>query len=194
MTTSRVIELLLSQLTNELVVSANGYISRQLFNCHDRKTNFYMLGSMGLASSIALGVALAQPDRRVVAIDGDGNLLMSLGALTMIGGCRPKNLIHIVIDNEQYATNGGQRSLSAKVDLVDVALAAGYDSSSLSVTEFKFGTAVHSALRRQGTTFIVAKTVPDAEVPARIDRSPESIAERFKAACANSNSDSGAMA
>lgn len=187
MTTSRVIELLLSQLTNELVVSANGYISRQLFDCHDRNTNFYMLGSMGLVSSIALGLAIAQPHRKVIAIDGDGNLLMSLGALTMIGGWQPKNLIHIVIDNEQYATTGGQPSLSAKVDLVHLALAAGYDSSSLSVSAFEFSSLVHNALRRHGTTFIVAKVVPDVEIPARVDRSPESIAERFKAACANSD-------
>ena len=187
MTTSRVIELLLSQLKNEVVISANGYISRQLFDCHDRNTNFYMLGSMGLASSIALGLALAQPYRKVIAIDGDGNLLMSLGALTMIGGCRPKNLIHVVIDNEQYATTGGQRSPSAKVDLVHLALAAGYDSSSLCVSAFEFCSSVHNALRRHGTTFIVAKAVPDAEVPARVDLSPENIAERFKAACANSD-------
>lgn len=185
MTTSGVIELLLSHLTNELVVSANGYISRQLFHCHDRNTNFYMLGSMGLASSIALGVALAQPHRKVIAIDGDGNLLMSLGALTMIGGCRPTNLIHIVIDNEQYETTGGQCSLSAKVDLVQFALAAGYDSSSLSVSAVEFGSSVYNALRRCGTTFMVTKVGPDTGVPPRVARSPESIAERFKAACAN---------
>jgi thiamine pyrophosphate-dependent acetolactate synthase large subunit-like protein len=186
-TTSGVIELLLSHLTNELVVSANGYISRRLFNCHDRNTNFYMLGSMGLASSIALGVALAQPHRKVIVIDGDGNVLMSLGALTMIGGCRPTNLIHIAIDNEQYATTGGQRSLSAKVDLVQLALAAGYDSSSLSVSASEFCSSVHNALRRHGTTFIVAKVAPDTGVPPRVDRSPKSIAERSKGACANSD-------
>lgn len=189
MTTSRVIELLLSQLTNELIVSANGYISRHLFNCHDRNTNFYMLGSMGLASSIALGVALAQPSRKVIAIDGDGNLLMSLGALTMIGGCRPKNLIHLVIDNEQYATTGGQRSLSANADLVHVALASGYDSSSLSVDAVEFCSSVQSALGRLGTSFIVVKAISDAEVPPRVHRNPENIAERFRAACRNSDLD-----
>ena len=152
MTTSRVIELLMSQLTTELVISANGYISRHLFKRHDRNSNFYMLGSMGLASSIALGVALAKPDRKVIAIDGDGNLLMSLGTLAMIGGCCPKNLIHIVIDNEQYETTGGQRSLSVTVDLVQLALAAGYNSSSLSVNGSEFVSSVQSALRRDGSS------------------------------------------
>lgn len=186
MTTLSVIEVLLGQLTNELVVSANGHISRQLFNCRDRSANFYMLGSMGLASSIALGVALAQPSRKVIAIDGDGNLLMSLGGLAMIGGCRPTNLIHIVIDNEQYATTGGQLSLSANVDLVNVALAAGYDTACASKSSLELCSSIHAALHRQGTTFIVAKTVADADVPPRVDRSPESIAERFRVACANS--------
>jgi thiamine pyrophosphate-dependent acetolactate synthase large subunit-like protein len=144
-----------------------------------------MLGSMGLASSIALGVALALPRRKVIVIDGDGNLLMSLGALTMIGGCRPKNLIHVVIDNEQYETTGGQRSLSAKVDFGQLALAAGYYSAFLSADGSEFVSSVRDALRQDGPTFIIAKAVPDLEAPPRVSQSPESIAERFKLTCTN---------
>jgi len=73
------ITMILGQIRDELVVAANGWISRETCAAHDRAENFYMLGSMGLASSIGLGLALAQPERRVVVFDGDGNLLMALG-------------------------------------------------------------------------------------------------------------------
>ena len=71
-------------LKNEPTVLANGYISREFFNVTDRKENFYMIGSMGLASAIGLGVALAQPERRILVFDGDGNVLMAMGTLAMI--------------------------------------------------------------------------------------------------------------
>ena len=75
------------------IISANGYISRDLFEIADRETNFYMIGSMGLSSSIALGVALKNPRKRVYVFDGDGNILMNLGSLTTIGKLKQKNLI-----------------------------------------------------------------------------------------------------
>ena len=112
--------------TNEAVVVANGFLSRWAFRCKDAPENFYMLGSMGLALSIGLGVAYAQPSRRVLVIDGDGNLLMSLGVLAMVGYAAPPNLSHIVIDNRQYASTGGQASISGKVQMARIALAAGY--------------------------------------------------------------------
>ena len=73
------------------IIAANGYISRDLFEVDDKNTNFYMIGSMGLSSSIALGVALKNPKKRVYIFDGDGNLLMNLGSLTTIGKLKPKN-------------------------------------------------------------------------------------------------------
>ena len=78
------------------IISANGYISRDLFNVLDKKSNFYMIGSMGLASSIGLGVALKNPGKRIFVFDGDGNILMNLGSLVTIGSMKPKNLIHII--------------------------------------------------------------------------------------------------
>ena len=86
-------------LQDEAVVLANGFISRECFQVRDRPGNFYMIGSMGLASSIGLGVALAQPQRKTLIFDGDGNVLMAMGTLAMIASCAPKNLIHIVIDS-----------------------------------------------------------------------------------------------
>ena len=81
---------------NHPIISANGLISRDLFETDDKDTNFYMIGSMGLASSIALGVALKNPGKRVYVFDGDGNILMNLGSLTTIGKLKPKNLVHLV--------------------------------------------------------------------------------------------------
>ena len=93
------IELCLSEIKEQPIIAANGFISRDLFNVKDKNTNFYMIGSMGLASSIGLGVALKRPKKKIFVFDGDGNILMNLGSLTTIGSLKPKNLIHVVFDN-----------------------------------------------------------------------------------------------
>ena len=112
-------------LTDEPAIHANGYICRESFNIKDREENFYMIGSMGLASSIGLGVAINRPDQKTIVIDGDGNVLMSMGTLAMIAAAAPKNLLHIVIDNEVYESTGSQGSLSNSVALEQVAQSAG---------------------------------------------------------------------
>jgi thiamine pyrophosphate-dependent acetolactate synthase large subunit-like protein len=112
-------------LQDELVVHANGFISRESFNLEDRLGNFYMIGSMGLASSIGLGVAMNRPERRVVVFDGDGNVLMNMGSLALIGATQPQNFVHIVFDNEAYGSTGNQRSISAQVALEDIARSSG---------------------------------------------------------------------
>jgi len=96
---------------DELVISANGLISRELFTIKDSPRNFYMLGSMGLASSIGFGLAFSLPNKKVVVIDGDGNILMNLGSLATIGHFAPSNLIHFVLDNEMHASTGGQPTM-----------------------------------------------------------------------------------
>ena len=93
------IEIICNCLTDEIVISANGFISRDLFSTLDKSTNFYMIGSMGLASSIGLGVALKNPKKQVIVFDGDGNVLMNLGSLVTIGSLKVKNFIHILFDN-----------------------------------------------------------------------------------------------
>ncbi|MEK6764724.1 MAG: thiamine pyrophosphate-dependent enzyme, partial [Planctomycetota bacterium] len=113
-------------LTDQLVVCANGLISRETFSIRDRTENFYMIGSMGLASSIGLGVALNKPSRKVIILDGDGNLLMNLGSLPMIGFLQPKNLLHIVLDNEVYASTGNQPTISNVIELEEIAKSAKY--------------------------------------------------------------------
>jgi phosphonopyruvate decarboxylase len=95
------------------VVASLGHPAYDLFATGDRDTYFYTWGSMGLASSIGLGLAMAKPDRRVVVIDGDGSLLMNLGSLATIGWVAPTNLTVIVIDNRLYGTTGGQETATA---------------------------------------------------------------------------------
>ena len=124
---------LLPLLGDEPVVHANGFICRESFSIKDREENFYMIGSMGLASSIGLGVALCKPDRKVIVLDGDGNVLMSMGTLAMISAEAPNNLVHVVIDNEVYESTGKQRSISNAVPLEQVAKSAGYRCSQKSL-------------------------------------------------------------
>lgn len=112
----------------DIVVATTGYTARELYACEDRANQLYVVGSMGCASSVALGLALARPDRRVVVVDGDGAMLMRLGALPILAYVRPANLVHILLDNEAYESTGGQATVSHAVDLARVAEACGYEN------------------------------------------------------------------
>ena len=105
------------EIKNAHIVSANGFVSRDLFNVLDKNSNFYMIGSMGLASSIGLGIALKNPKKRIYVFDGDGNILMNLGSLATISKIKPKNLIHIVFDNNSHESTGGQPTDTNKISL-----------------------------------------------------------------------------
>src|SRR6202041_3625398 len=108
----------------EAVIGGIGYTNFDLWGAGQRPQNFYMLGSMGLAVPIALGVALAQPQRRVFALEGDGSILMQLGCLSTIAMLAPKNLCMIVMDNGIYQITGAQPTPAASVSDI-VAIAAG---------------------------------------------------------------------
>ena len=112
-------------LPSHALVCANGLVSRAAYR-HDAPRAFYMLGSIGLAGAIGLGVALARPELPVAVFDGDGNVLMGLGALAMVGDARPENLLHVVFDNNRYEGTGGQPSVSGVTALERVAEACGY--------------------------------------------------------------------
>ncbi len=126
MTRFDAIDLTRRTLTDEPVVVNLGHAAYELFAAGDRPLNFYTWGSMGLTSSVALGLALARPDRRVVALDGDGSLLMNLGSLATIAACAPPNLLVLVLDNGRYGTTGGQPTATAgDADLAAAARAMG---------------------------------------------------------------------
>ena len=112
------------------VIASLGHPAYDLFAAGDRPANFYTWGSMGLASSLGLGLALARPDLRVFVLDGDGSLLMNLGSLATIGWTRPGGLVLIVWDNELYGTTGGQASATAHgADLEAAARAMGFQQT-----------------------------------------------------------------
>jgi TPP-dependent indolepyruvate ferredoxin oxidoreductase alpha subunit len=98
----------------EAVIGGIGNTNFDLWSAGHRPQNFYMLGSMGLAIPIAFGVALAQPQRHVIALEGDGSLLMQLGSLVTIAAQRPKNLTMVIMDNGLYQITGGQPTPAAR--------------------------------------------------------------------------------
>jgi phosphonopyruvate decarboxylase len=174
------ITVIVKELGDDPVIHANGYMCRESFAVGDRPQNFYMIGSMGLASAIGLGLALVRPERRTVVFDGDGNLLMSLGILAMVGSLCPRNLVHIVFDNEVYGSTGGQPSPSREARLDRLARSAGYPTATAATTPDEVTAALRSADVDGGPHFILVK-VTAAESPApRIPHTPRIIRDRFK--------------
>ena len=116
------------------IVSTTGKASRELFetraaNGQSHKYDFLTVGSMGHSSSIALGVAINKPDRRIWCVDGDGAVLMHMGSMAVMGANKPKNLIHVVINNAAHETVGGMPTVAGQIDLVAVAKACGYPNA-----------------------------------------------------------------
>ena len=163
----------------EAVVGGIGNTNFDLWAAGQRPQNFYMLGSMGLAAPIALGVAMAQPERQVFALEGDGSLLMQLGVLGTIAKVQPKNLAVIVWDNGAYQITGSQPTLTAStVDLVAIAKGAGMQSCAWAVDEAHFEALVDLALQGRGPIFIGART--DNQPPAGVtEREANRIRTRF---------------
>ena len=125
----------------------------------DRPRNFYMWNSMGMASSIGLGLALARPDLRVVVLDGDGSVLMNLGTFATLARYRPRNLIHVIFDNGSLLSTGGfeSQTFSGVTDLDAIARGAGIRNVAHAVTTLDFGEAFLAAIERQELSVIVAK-------------------------------------
>ena len=166
----------------DLIVHANGAISRESFYCKDRSANFYLLGSMGLAASVGLGIAVSCPDRKVIILDGDGNLLMGLGNLAQIGAAKVQNLAHVVLDNGVYGTTGNQPTIAGKVDFSAVARSCGYRQAGTFSTAGEIDNALTMFRQKGGPSLIhipVSKDVP-VSTP-RIPYSASEIKERFLA-------------
>lgn len=169
---------------DEAVIGGIGHTNFDLWASGQRAQNFYMLGSMGLAVPIALGVAMAQPKRTTIALEGDGSLLMQLGALGTVAAVRPANLLIIVWDNGSYQITGGQATLTSKcVDLVAMARGAGLTRCDWAADEAHFEDLVKQALDGPGPHFICART--DNEPPAGVtERDAAKIRSRFMEAMA----------
>jgi sulfopyruvate decarboxylase subunit beta len=163
---------------NKILVCNLGAPSRELFNIMDRNENFYMLGSMGLASSIAFGIAIAQPYRDVWCIDGDGALLMNLGSLSSIANRRLNNFVLILIDNGVYGSTGNQKTYtSKKTNLETIAKGAGFESIFVINNEDEIKPTLEKL--GKGCHFVKIKTLPGNAQIGNIDLRPEEIKNRF---------------
>jgi thiamine pyrophosphate-dependent acetolactate synthase large subunit-like protein len=171
---------LVAKLKNEeAVIGGIGNTNFDLWAAGHRPQNFYMLGSMGLAFPIALGVALAQPKRRVFALEGDGSLLMQMGCLSTIATLEPRNLCMIVMDNGSYQITGGQPTSAASVaDIVAIAVASGLIDSSWAADEDDFERLVDRSLSATGPMLIGVR-IDDKPGVGATRRDPVQIRERF---------------
>ncbi|WP_315786174.1 thiamine pyrophosphate-dependent enzyme [Bradyrhizobium sp. SZCCHNPS1003] len=162
----------------EAVIGGIGNTNFDLWAAGQRPQNFYMLGSMGLACPIALGVALAQPQRPVFALEGDGSLLMQLGCLTTIATLAPKNLAIIVMDNGVYQITGNQPTSARQADIVAIAAGCGIGASHWAADEEDFERLIALALEAPGPVLIAAK-IDDRPGVGATRRDPAQIRERF---------------
>lgn len=174
---------LISELAGDApVIATTGYTGRELFGLDDRPRNFYMQGSMGHASSIALGVAMSRPRTPVIVLDGDGAALMHLGALSVIGDQAPRNLIHVVLDNGIHESTGGQATTSAGTALEGVAAAAGYASATRCRSTDQVREVFTRAVSTAGPHLLVVPTRPrSGPMPPRATatHAPETMRDRF---------------
>jgi phosphonopyruvate decarboxylase len=166
---------------DDLVLTTTGMVSREACMIDDRPGNFYMLGSMGLLSSLGLGLSLLDLGRRVFILEGDGSALMSLGALALIASQRPRNLVHVILDNESYESTGGQPTISREVDLARVGESCGYRRTARIDGAAALDAAL-AASASDGPHLIVVKVaIAPVEGIPRVSRPPEEIRDRFKA-------------
>jgi len=163
----------------EAVVGGIGYTNFDLWASGQRPQNFYMLGSMGLAVPIGMGVALAQPTRRVIALEGDGSILMQLGSLATVAARRQKNLAIVIMDNGAYQITGGQKTLTEDgADIVAIARGCGLSQSVWAADESAFEELIALALREDGPWLIGCRI--DSEKPRdTTERDPPILKDRF---------------
>jgi thiamine pyrophosphate-dependent acetolactate synthase large subunit-like protein len=171
-------------LGDEICVCSNGFMSRAAYGARDTDGCFYMIGSMGLASSIGLGIALAKPERRVCVFDGDGNVLMNMGTLATIAVAAPANLRHVCFDNGVHASTGAQPTIADRVALDGMARAAGYRSVQRVETPEALAAAFPSFLATPGPSFLHVRIAlgPKGPPGPRIPYTPPEMTARVRRA------------
>ena len=188
MTRAEAIRAVLEWVTPEdLVVCTTGMITREAFTLEDRPANFYLIGSLGLISALGLGLALLNPQRRIMLLDGDGSALLSLGNFAMIGREHPANLFYCVLDNECYESTGSQPSISREIDLASVAQASGFAWIETVRDAQGLSNALDQAAQEPGPGFLLAK-VSSEGTPGigRLTIEPDALTRRFRGAVAES--------
>ncbi len=178
-----VVRMLLANRGELLVIAGLGAPAWDATDAGDHPLNFPLWGGMGGAAAIGLGLALAQPDRRVLVLTGDGELLMGMGSLATIGAQRPRNLSVIVLDNERYGETGMQASHTAfGVDLAAVAKACGFVSATMVTTIEQVSRLRPDLHRAVGPLFAQVKIAPDKFPLVLPPRDGAHLKDRFREA------------
>jgi sulfopyruvate decarboxylase subunit beta len=173
------LEAIYEDLAGCAVVTIMGAVAAELYSLGHRPNFFYLEHAMGLASSMGLGIALAQPERRVVVLDGDGSVLMNLGGLTTMARYAPPNLTHVVFDNQSLLSVGGFPTATATgSDLAGIARAAGIPDARTLTTVEEFAAAAREAIATPGLRCLVAKV--EAVGPASFHMDLHLLENRFE--------------
>src|SRR4051812_27545137 len=169
---------------DEAVIGGIGYTNFDLWAASAgpegrRQQNFYMLGSMGLAVPIALGVAIAQPRRKTFALEGDGSILMQLGALSTVAARAQKNLCVVIMDNGTYQITGGQKTQTELgADIVGIARASGLAQSAWAANEDAFSELIGLALKEDGP-WLIGCRIDTGKPVDTTERDPSRIRDQF---------------
>jgi thiamine pyrophosphate-dependent acetolactate synthase large subunit-like protein len=164
---------------DEAVIGGIGYTNFDLWAAGRRPQNFYMLGSMGLAVPIAMGVAIAQPQRNVIALEGDGSILMQLGCLSTVSHRKQKNLTIVIMDNGAYQITGGQKAATELgADIVAIARGAGLAQSAWAADESAFEEMIDVALREDGP-WLIGCRIDNGKPVDTTERDPVRIRDQF---------------
>jgi phosphonopyruvate decarboxylase len=165
---------------NTVLLATTGKTGRELYEIEDAANNLYMVGSLGCIGSLGLGLARVRPDKDIVVIDGDGSLLMRMGSLPTNAYYSPKNLVHILIDNNSHDSTGGQATISHNIDFVEVAASSGYAVSLLIDGLEELETAFKSWRKNKQLTFIHIKVAKGTrKEPGRPKVKPHEVKERL---------------
>ena len=163
----------------DLILTTTGYTGRELYALGDRENQLYLVGAMGCASSVGLGLALGRPDLRTIVLDGDGALLMRMGALATIGYMRPTNLVHVVFDNGMHESTGGQCTVSPSLDLLAVAGGCGYPETCVVYDSKELG----RVLSKESDHLIFIRAIVKPGVMANLPRPgilPAEVTQRIR--------------
>jgi phosphonopyruvate decarboxylase len=181
LTRTAAIQLILEVLPgDEAIIATTGMTGRELFTIADKPNHLYVVGGMGTASAIGFGVAHALPNQPVVVLDGDGAALMKLGSLATIGCYQPKNLLHIVLDNEVHDSTGGQQTSSPITRFAEIAAATNYRRAMTADRPDDLRQAVRELRQADGPSLLHVKIQPGS--PKEIGRptvKPHEVKERF---------------
>jgi len=172
------VKIIAQNIGDQPIISANGFMSRDLYETNEKTSNFYMIGSMGLASSIGLGVALKNSGKKIHVFDGDGNILMNLGSLVTIGSLKPKNLVHFVFDNKSHESTGGQPTNSGKIELEKIAKAAKFKIYKI-FKKNQIKTIISKIKNESGPILVLVKIDKSNAKSTRVEISPPNIKKRF---------------